>query len=1367
MGQNDVNSSSEVIQPERALSQTNILVRKKICQNKTSPKYQNEKKRFRESMQCPEFKKNRKRIKMAEGLEDSTVQDILSNMDLYNECELKTDKNTTASSSVISTEELNCNATVSLPSLDVPDFLLKKHAQKHVALSGDEQESQSHFAPFNVNDEKPELKENSVLESKTVEPHADVSNTVDDDSVVEMLVGEKITNCSNNTAGDMQGGKIASKEKAVSKTGKKLQFSCQRTVPFSGKNIWPHESCARTSLWFCKNHATGLEFLRGTDYFANSVQMELHKQLVDTTEQPANKIMGCKTELSVKSPTAESQLDIHTAFSGTGNKNGISSTDMERPKQSKVTKNAKKYKLTLNSPEKSIKNGEIITKRNVSIDAMFVDNSKNKIKALISHQKTAVPQVLKTLSMTKLSNFKIPLLKDKSVYRKERNCYNPLNIVDDDKASVRKDRSKRVSSDINFEHLFHSEQINGVTVAAVEEHAGQFDCRASRSLRESSFYNNNLTTSLESDLELALKDMSNLSTGCTKKSTESSSVSSEINKDNWSNTLTQTKDKFYADVLKAYEDDALVIDVIQDDPDLFGNTDEMKITDIKEHFTDNCSITISLQEKLDLNFESSPLPRIILSKFCPRESPIQVHDTPGSAMDVPASLIEVDDGTKSGSLNGTSLTRGSTELSEDGQLTESEDLVRSSDSDEKFTFSEEIVAVKEIANIQEKEKIKNTECQHVNLDHQVEVPLRPVKAVAAPRQGTVAIPWINGPLMLSSYTNSRESWKVEKNGMTYLGLNVPRGYCRSHFNTLIGCGRPKCWYGHVPEAGDEKLCNEILKKYIRIGEVVLLQRAVQIFTDFFSDVTRGVHLDSQMLNNLLISLLQYCLLKELFHILHTCLLIKAMPAVDILLKVFERVASLKLKEVVPELIDISYKLIDDGMVLEYEHFGCISKFLSQLQVSSQEITTFMSRFQGSHFYKASICDFGSAIAEFQHCKEKGDWTNLGIVYVNVRKGCKSFDDLAKYSLYVANILSDSAKEERPGVPFCEFAAAVNAEPWHSEADKTLLGRMGISVLYSYYRIQQWLKARKILDTLHALQIRFTYLKGLIGPERLAPQCQIVNVAVEVFLNSGSLDGAVWILKESEWVINTLTWPCDKMDVLNRHNLLCKIASEYLTKNRYREAFEVLRNLPGFQTSCDRLDVSQYSLLFNKLLGASSENKSLGISSAVVDFMLAKKIPVDFQLLRSFITALGRSCLWLKARTYYRSALALGCYPPLQGNLYRKLLQIPSYITEIEMLLAIEIFLVSNASNIQSPGASNQILQIVLKRCEGDSVQNKDDYQSAMGRLIQATQLAAPKLFLKHLTVNITQEQVYSLEHACVLKWLKDNMKWAGKVWLFQ
>lgn len=79
---------------------------------------------------------------------------------------------------------------------------------------------------------------------------------------------------------------------------------------------------------------------------------------------------------------------------------------------------------------------------------------------------------------------------------------------------------------------------------------------------------------------------------------------------------------------------------------------------------------------------------------------------------------------------------------------------------------------------------------------------------------------------------------------------------------------------------------------------------------------------------------------------------------------------------------------------------------------------------------------------------------------------------------------------------------------------------------------------------------------------------------------------------------------------------------------------------------DTVDASQYSCLFNKLINACFENKNLGVSSSAIDFMLSKKIAIDFVLLRGLITALGRSSLWSKARTYYKSKLLLNQYPPL-------------------------------------------------------------------------------------------------------------------------
>ncbi|KFV98012.1 Testis- and ovary-specific PAZ domain-containing protein 1, partial [Fulmarus glacialis] len=595
-------------------------------------------------------------------------------------------------------------------------------------------------------------------------------------------------------------------------------------------------------------------------------------------------------------------------------------------------------------------------------------------------------------------------------------------------------------------------------------------------------------------------------------------------------------------------------------------------------------------------------------------------------------------------------------------------------------------------------------------------------------------------------------------------IELPRKYCRFYFMTLRGCERAKCWFWHVPEQGDEKICMAILRTYISIKESGLLKRAVQIFVKYYKEVTPGVDFASQVLNDLLISLLKNCLLREVFQILNVTVRINTLVAVDVLLKVFEHVASLNIRDAVPTLISTFCKLIDAGMFLEFEHFDYIIKFLHQLQVSSQEINTVLN-IKSRYVFK-ELFAYIYPLPSSQHCKEKSDWTKLGALYVNARTGCEHFDDLQKLSLCIAEILTRDSETDRPGVPFCDFADAVIKNSQHNEADRIFIGRIGISVMYCYHKALQWIKGRKVLDKLHELQIDFTVLKGLIGTERLASRCQIVNKAAEIFLKTGSLDGATWVLRESDWTTNAPLWPCDKVDILNRHNLLRTLVHKYLTKSLYRQAFEVLQNLPGFQNHSDTVDVSQYSCLFNKLINACFESKNLGVSSSAVDFMLSKNIAIDFFLLRGLITALGRSSLWSKARTYYKSALSLGCYPPLQGNLYHKLLTIPSYLSEVEMLLAIEIFLVSNASDIQSPMATSQTLQIILKRCEDQTVQNNSDYQAAVERLILAARVSDPKLFLKHMTMNVNMEEVYSLELTSALKWLQENMKWAGKVWLF-
>lgn len=215
---------------------------------------------------------------------------------------------------------------------------------------------------------------------------------------------------------------------------------------------------------------------------------------------------------------------------------------------------------------------------------------------------------------------------------------------------------------------------------------------------------------------------------------------------------------------------------------------------------------------------------------------------------------------------------------------------------------------------------------------------------------------------------------------------LPHGYCKFHFNTLRGCERMQCKFAHVPEQGDEKVCMDVLKKYIAVSELCLLHRAVNIFMEYYRKFPPGIHFDLQVLNDFLISLLKHYLLKEVFQVVNLSIMVKMLPSLKILLKIFEHVATMKLRNVVPALIDTFCKLVEAGMMLDPEHFNYIVKLLYQLQPSKQEINTVLemkSRLQMRPFKKNWNCDFDSALNEIEYCKEKGDWTKLGNLYISV------------------------------------------------------------------------------------------------------------------------------------------------------------------------------------------------------------------------------------------------------------------------------------------------------------------------------------------------------------------------------------------------
>ncbi|XP_038287634.1 protein TOPAZ1 isoform X2 [Canis lupus baileyi] len=1209
------------------------------------------------------------------------------------------------------------------------------------------------------------------------------------------------------------------------------KLGCHRTIPMTGKRTWPCFSCARISPQCWKKSS-----LSDSNNFLPESQESFRQD--DFSKHQTNQAHLTDSKLSLQSTITETNSESSSKEKLDSNCLSLVSTveptlmiikepiiddkkiKSEEPRSgsevvANTTEDTQLINVSQNLTGSKKKDRGNLTKFNLTVasqDGQEANNSIGKTmhrKACIAKQTLVVPDLVKILNTGRLTNFKIPLLKNKTGKKKinarssEREACSPLELLDNfSGAEVRQNRNKENVSTVTSGP--QSLRIQN-SVTPVQANSDSCGCKNSCSISSSflkqgddnkpsnyisepgNIISNKEAISLRVERNTFSCDRGYIEKGpafCSNEQESFKSVSSEISGRDMTKNFSEIKMGF-PDILKAYEDDVLLIDVIQDDPDLFGvsNEGELSFTSefpminqepsVAEEHQSTDSKHMELPEKKEPSDDLSrklPIldPGLMKSEICASLSAANEikHDSQGENI----SLGKV-----------TNETYGSEKL---GDFSEN---VKGSDLDEKSRFSEKVTIKEEKENIFEvykSEDSKNAaimvgECHLAAL---VPKPLClsvPPLNLSAHQEDLFLKPWMNDFKFPGKHSflklqspETCEIFKREKNVGVFqkpLGLMLPHRYCKFHFNTLRGCERSQCKFAHVPEQGDEKVCMDVFKKYISINELCLLQRAVNTFMDYYRKFPPGIHFDLQVLNDLLNSLLKHCLLKEVFQVVNLSIMVKMLPALKILLKIFEHVATMKLRNAVPALIDIFCKFVEAGMVFDPEHFNYIVKLLYQLQASQQEITAVLemkSRLRMRQFKKNWKCDLDSALNEIEHCKEKGDWTKLGNLYINIKMGCENFADFQRFCACIAETLTKDCKEERPGVPFCEFAETVSKDPQISEVDKTLLGRIGISAMYFYHKLLLWSKGRKVLDKLYELKIHFTSLKGLTGPEKLAPRCQIVNIAAEIFLKSGSLDGAIWVLRESEWIISTPLWPCDRLDVLNRHNLLCTIAHEILAKSLYRQTFEVLQNLPGFQNSQETVEVSQYSLLFNKLLDACIESNSLGMSSSVAEFMISQNIPIDFSFLRRLITSLGRSCLWLKARAHYKSALSLGCYPPLEGNLYRKILLIPSYLSEIEMLLAIEIFLVSNASSIQSPGTSTQILQIVLKRCEENKSWNKDDYHAAVERLIMAARISDPKLFIKHMTVNVNKEQVYSLEHCSALKWLKENMKWAGKVWLF-
>nr|XP_015212331.1 PREDICTED: treacle protein-like [Lepisosteus oculatus] len=350
-------------------------------------------------------------------------------------------------------------------------------------------------------------------------------------------------------------------------------------------------------------------------------------------------------------------------------------------------------------------------------------------------------------------------------------------------------------------------------------------------------------------------------------------------------------------------------------------------------------------------------------------------------------------------------------------------------------------------------------------------------------------------------------------GATEDGFNRSK-YCKFFFSATMSCYRKPCRFLHVPLQGDEKFCMEAVEMFLNTCNPDYLQRAVVVFTRYYQNSYPGVYFKSDVLQVLLSTLLRKGLFGGLFAVIQVTTTFGILPSTSLLLQVYKKVKRFGHQEAVPFLLEVTSKCVEAGLELSEDNLSFMQRQLELLQAPRQHIDVIVSmksRALKEEEEEGGQFDIDEAIAELERCKEQEDWATLGSVFNSV---CGTSGSLANLNRFCASVASALLKdlERTPLVPFCKFVETVCQEGRINELGRTLLGRIGISVMFGYHKTQQWTKGRKLLEALNGMKINFFTLKGLLGHERHVSLCQVVNVAADIYLNTGSVEGAINVLK---------------------------------------------------------------------------------------------------------------------------------------------------------------------------------------------------------------------------------------------------------------
>ncbi|XP_062266206.1 protein TOPAZ1 [Platichthys flesus] len=399
-------------------------------------------------------------------------------------------------------------------------------------------------------------------------------------------------------------------------------------------------------------------------------------------------------------------------------------------------------------------------------------------------------------------------------------------------------------------------------------------------------------------------------------------------------------------------------------------------------------------------------------------------------------------------------------------------------------------------------------------------------------------------------------------------------------------------------------------------------------------------------------------------------------------------------------------------------------------------------------------NLAQCIVEIELCTKQQDWRRMGKVFRSICQSSHHPNQVEQISGRIAKALLSESKDKM-SLPFAAFAETVTLS--EGALIRNFLGRIGVSLVLRYHKTHQWAKGRRVVEVLSMSKVSYSMLKGLFGNEDVASRCCLVTVATELFLLSGSVEGALNTLRENKWFLSSRSWPCEPADLESRRHVLTRLAENTC----HRDTLEVLCNLPGIKMPNDLVDISRNGPLFDSHLQVCMDRQVLPVASDTVDFMLSHNLPVDQVMLQILFHKLGKQNLWLRAREVFRHSLSVGYYPGVSAPPGFMALIVSCGLGEVELALTLEMFIAVNATAILQPSeTTTSCLRITLKRTQS----SESMYLSAGSRLLSAAFIPQPKLIVDYAGVNPSQEQVFKLDISSARRWLRQNHLWANDVW---